>query len=145
VAARSTFSPRPHPAGSRRREALRATLRGAGLEALLVTDLVNVRYLTGFTGSNAALLVHAEDGPDAEDRTVLATDGRYTTQAAAESPDLPLLVERACAPALLGATTATAIGFDSAQVTVDALDTLTAATAAELRRAPGLVERLRAV
>jgi Xaa-Pro aminopeptidase len=145
VAARSTFTPRPHPAGSRRREALRAALREAGLEALLVTDLVNVRYLSGFTGSNAALLVHAEDSPDAEDRTVLATDGRYTTQAAAETPDLPLLVERACAPALLGATTAGRVGFDSAQVTVDALDTLTEATAADLRRAPGLVERLRAV
>ncbi|MCD2197816.1 aminopeptidase P family protein [Actinomycetospora endophytica] len=145
MAARSTFSPRPHPAAARRREALRAALREAGLEALLVTDLVNVRYLSGFTGSNAALLVHAGDGPDAEDRTVLATDGRYTTQAAAETPDLPLLVERACAPGLLGASTAGAIGFDSAQVTVDTLDVLTAATEAELRRAPGLVERLRAV
>lgn len=120
-------------------------LRGAGLEALLVTDLVNVRYLAGFTGSNAALLVHAADGPDAEDRTVLATDGRYTTQAAAETPDLPVLVDRVCAPALLGDSDAGAIGFDSAQVTVDALDTLTAATDADLRRAPGLVEALRVV
>jgi Xaa-Pro dipeptidase len=120
-------------------------LREADLEALLVTDLVNVRYLAGFTGSNAALLVHAADSPDAEDRTVLATDGRYTTQASAETPDLPLLVDRACAPALLGASSAGAIGFDSAQVTVDVLDTLTAAADAELRRAPGLVERLRAV
>ncbi len=120
-------------------------LRGADLDALLVTDLVNVRYLAGFTGSNAALLVHADDGPGDEDRTVLATDGRYTTQAAAETPDLAVLVDRACAPALLGATGAAAIGFDSAQVTVDAFDTLAAATDADLRRAPGLVERLRAV
>jgi Xaa-Pro aminopeptidase len=141
----STPTPSPRPAGVRRREALRAALRDAGLDALLVTDLVNVRYLAGFTGSNAALLVHAADGPGDEGRTVLATDGRYTVQAAAETPDLPLLVERACAPALLGTTGAAAIGFDSAQVTVDALDTLTAATGADLRRAPGLVERLRAV
>ena len=28
---------------------------------MLVTDLVNVRYLSGFTGSNAALLVFADD------------------------------------------------------------------------------------
>ena len=43
-----------------RRDALRALLPAAGVDALLVTDLVNVRYLTGFTGSNAALLVHAD-------------------------------------------------------------------------------------
>ena len=141
----STPTPSPRPTGVRRREALRVALREAGLDALLVTDLVNVRYLAGFTGSNAALLVHAADGPGDEGRTVLATDGRYTVQAAAETPDLPLLVERACGPALLSATTAAAIGFDSAQVTVDALDTLTAATGADLRRAPGLVEGLRAV
>ena len=141
----STPTPSPRPTGVRRREALRVALREAGLDALLVTDLVNVRYLAGFTGSNAALLVHAADGPGDEGRTVLATDGRYTVQAAAETPDLPLLVERACGPALLSATTAAAIGFDSAQVTVDALDTLTAATGSDLRRAPGLVEGLRAV
>ena len=44
---------------------------------MLVTNLVNVRYLTGFTGSNGALLVRADGGD------VLATDGRYTTQAGA--------------------------------------------------------------
>jgi Xaa-Pro aminopeptidase len=38
---------------------------------MLVTDLINVRYLSGFTGSNAALLVFADD-----DDAVLATDGR---------------------------------------------------------------------
>ena len=146
--------PRPHPAGVRRREALRALLRGAGLDALLVTDLVNVRYLSGFTGSNAALLVHADDDAAAEDRTVLATDGRYRTQAGAEAPDLPLLVERACGPALLAAASAGRVGFDSAQVTVDGLDVLVAAAdgrgggaggGVELARAAGLVERLRAV
>lgn len=139
--------PERAPGGhARRRDALRDLLRGAGLDALLVTDLVNVRYLTGFTGSNAALLVHAADAADGgEDRTVLATDGRYTTQAAAQSPDLAVLVERACAPALL-TDTGGVVGFDSAHVTVDAHAELTEALAAgELRRAPGLVERLRAV
>ena len=42
-----------------RRASLRALLSARGLDALLVTDLVNIRYLTGFTGSSAALLVHA--------------------------------------------------------------------------------------
>ena len=44
-----------------RRDALRAQLREREVDALLVIDLLNVRYLTGFTGSNAALLVHAAD------------------------------------------------------------------------------------
>ncbi|GAA4923447.1 Xaa-Pro aminopeptidase [Actinomycetospora succinea] len=139
--------PERAPGGhARRRDALRDLLREAGLDALLVTDLINVRYLTGFTGSNAALLVHAGDDADAgEDRTVLATDGRYTTQAAAQTPDLAVLVERACAPALLAGRDG-AIGFDSAHVTVDGhADLVAALEHGDLQRAPGLVETLRAV
>lgn len=59
---------------------LREALDGAGCDALLVTDLTNIRYLTGFTGSAATLLV----GPDG---MVLVTDGRYRDQAAAEVGD----------------------------------------------------------
>jgi len=77
----------------RRARLLDLTLAG-GAESVLVTRLVNVRYLTGFTGSNAALLL-------TEREAVLATDGRYTTQAGAQSPDLDLLVERECAAALV--------------------------------------------
>jgi len=62
---------------------------------MLVTDLVNVRYLSGFTGSNAALLVRADD-----ETPVLATDGRYVTQAAQQVPDAEVVIERACAPHL---------------------------------------------
>ncbi len=141
--------PERAPGGhARRRDALRDLLRGADLDALLVTDLVNVRYLTGFTGSNAAVLVHAADDADrGEDRTVLATDGRYIQQAAHETPDLRVLVTRACAAGLLGADGEHgAVGFDSAHVTVDGHTELTSAlTHGELRRAPGLVETLRAV
>lgn len=139
--------PERAPGGhARRRDALRDLLREGGLDALLVTDLVNVRYLTGFTGSHAALLVHAGDDADGgEDRTVLATDARYTTQAATQTPGLPVLVERACAPALLRSGGGR-IGFDSAHVTVDGhADLVTALADGELARAPGLVETLRAV
>jgi Xaa-Pro aminopeptidase len=61
-----------------------------GADLLLVTSLVNVRYLTGFTGSNAMVLV----GPDTR---AFVTDFRYVEQSAAEmvgdwertiSPDL---------------------------------------------------------
>ena len=54
---------------------LRESLEAAGCEALLVTRLVNIRYLTGFSGSAAMLLV-------LPDRVVFTTDGRYRDQSA---------------------------------------------------------------
>ncbi|MCD9153052.1 M24 family metallopeptidase [Aeromicrobium duanguangcaii] len=57
---------------------LRVLLADSGHAAMFVSDLVNVRYLTGFTGSNGALLVPLEHDP------VFLTDGRYRDQAAAE-------------------------------------------------------------
>lgn len=58
-----------------RADRLRALLPDAGCDAMVLTDLTNIRYLTGFTGSNGLLLVTA-------DRMVLATDGRYRGQSA---------------------------------------------------------------
>ena len=54
---------------------LRPALAGAGCDALLVTSLVNIRYLTGFTGSAGLLLVR-------EDDLLFVSDGRYAQQAA---------------------------------------------------------------
>ena len=54
---------------------LRERLSAADCEALLVTNLVNIRYLTGFTGSAGLLLV-------LPDELVLVTDGRYRFQSA---------------------------------------------------------------
>ncbi len=128
-----------------RREALRALLPAAGVDALLVTDLVNVRYLTGFTGSNAALLVHL-DG-DAACR--FCTDGRYRTQAAQEVPDLQPVIDRASALALAGeaATLRVArLGFESDHVTVDAHAALAERAAPAVTvPVPGLVQKLRTV
>jgi Xaa-Pro aminopeptidase len=112
---------------------------------MLVTDLINVRYLSGFTGSNAALLVFA-DGDDA----VLATDGRYRTQAAQQAPDLEVAIERACGRYLAGraaAAGAQRVGFESHVVTVDAYDALAAASGdtTELIRAAQTVEALREI
>jgi Xaa-Pro aminopeptidase len=112
---------------------------------MLVTDLINVRYLSGFTGSNAALLVFA-DGEDA----VLATDGRYRTQAAQQAPDLEVAIERACGRYLAGrAASANAhrVGFESNIVTVDGYDALAGAAGntTELVRASQAVEALREI
>jgi len=113
-----------------RRERLREHLSAAGAEAALVTRLVNVRYLTGFTGSNGALLVTG-------DAAYLATDGRYTTQAAAQSPDLDVVVARECAPALVAHASRErlgALGFEAHDVTVEMHHEL-----ADIEGAPALV------
>ncbi len=52
---------------------LRGGFADAGVDALLVTRLPNVAYLSGFTGSAGMLLVNRDD-------TVLVTDGRYAQQ-----------------------------------------------------------------
>ena len=98
-----------------RRARLVDLVRTTDAEAALVTRLVNVRYLTGFTGSNAALLVR--DG-----HTVLATDGRYTTQARTQAPDVELLVDRECAAALVNRCAADGVrrlAFEAHDVTVE--------------------------
>ena len=129
---------------AQRRDRLRQRLATAGLDALLVTDLVNVRYLSGFTGSNAALLIRAD-----EETPVLATDGRYRTQAAEQAPDAEVCIERACAPHLAGRAAADGVrrlGFESHVVTVEGYDLLDkAAGDVELVRAPRTVEALREV
>lgn len=61
----------------RRIGSLRRKLTRAGLSGIVVTHLPDVRYLSGFTGSSAALAIHRRGAS-------LFTDGRYKTQAAAE-------------------------------------------------------------
>jgi Xaa-Pro aminopeptidase len=60
-----------------RAERLAGLVDDAGLDALLVTGLVNVRYLTGYTGSNGIALIGART-------RAFVTDFRYVEQAAAE-------------------------------------------------------------
>src|SRR5205823_7252988 len=62
---------------SDRAERLTAQFGETGIDVLLVTDLVNVRYLTGYTGSNGLALL----GPEVRR---FITDFRYVEQAAAE-------------------------------------------------------------
>jgi Xaa-Pro aminopeptidase len=65
---------------------LRTRFEAAQVDALLVTNLANVRYLTGFTGSAGVLAVTAE-------RALLVTDGRYRTQSAEQVADAGVEVE----------------------------------------------------
>ncbi|MGH8869289.1 MAG: M24 family metallopeptidase [Actinomycetes bacterium] len=104
----------PETSPAVRRDRLRSLLTESQAEAALVTRMVNVRYLTGFTGSNAALLLTLE-------ATVLATDGRYETQAAAQAPDTERVIRRDCAAALVERAAAQHVehlAFEAHDVTV---------------------------
>ncbi|MGH8884284.1 MAG: M24 family metallopeptidase [Egibacteraceae bacterium] len=73
---------------AQRRVRLGERLGEARVDALLVTRPVNVRWLTGFTGSAGSCLVR----PDGS--CLLVTDGRYAEQAAAQAADVELVVDR---------------------------------------------------
>ena len=60
-----------------RSERLRESVGAAGLDGLLVSNLTNIRYLTGFTGSSGLLLLSGTG-------LLLLTDGRYGEQATAQ-------------------------------------------------------------
>ncbi len=99
-----------------RRDALRTLLIEADLDAALITRLVNVRYLTGFTGSNGALLLTQDDA-------VLATDGRYITQSAAQAPDVERHITQTVPFDLVQRSAAAGrsrTGFEAHDVTVEA-------------------------
>ncbi|GAC1323718.1 MAG: Xaa-Pro peptidase family protein [Mycobacteriales bacterium] len=122
-----------------RRAAVRPLLAERKLAAMLVTRLVNVRYLTGFTGSNGALLVTS-------DAAVLATDGRYLTQSAAQAPEVERVIDRNVAAALVRRAEQAGVrrlGFEAHDMTVEAHGALAGTDGVELTPAGRLVERLR--
>ncbi len=96
----------------------------AGVESLLVTHLPDVRYLCGFTGSNAALAITPA-------RAVLFTDGRYTVQAKQQTQAARVAISKqsalqdACA--WLGGSGAKHVFFSPEHTTVAALAAMTAA------------------
>ena len=115
-------------------------LEGRELDALLVTDLVNLRWLTGFSGSNGAAIVGG-------DHRLFWTDFRYGDQAEREVGEA---FERRRAGRSLLSDLAGAlrgrVGFDDANLSVGDHRTLSReAKSAELVPAGGLIEGLRAV
>jgi Xaa-Pro aminopeptidase len=126
---------------------LRAEFADAGIDALLVTFLPNVRYLTGFTGSAAMVLVT----PDA---ALFTTDGRYRTQSAEQldgagvdatieigvtAADQRDVFARALDPGARVGLEAHAVSWSLQRALADAFD------GHELVATDGLVEQLRLV
>src|SRR5665213_3133875 len=105
--------------------------KAAGVDCLLVTHLPDVRYLCGFTGSNAALVL-------AGGRSVLFTDGRYTTQAKAEAVGTRVVIAKkpavAAACEWIEAAGVKRCGFDAAQTSVAGLESMRKIISAKLRR-----------
>jgi Xaa-Pro aminopeptidase len=116
---------------SLRKRRAAAAAKSAGVDAMVVTHLPDVRYLCGFTGSNGALVL-------AGGRAVLFTDGRYTGQAKAEAVGTRVVIAKK--PAVVAACEWMASagvrrsGFDAANTTVAGLETMRKAVPARVRR-----------
>jgi Xaa-Pro aminopeptidase len=119
-------------------------LADEALDALIVEGAANLRYLTGYTGSNGLALVLSGGG---EDRFL--TDFRYASQIAEELE--PSLASEIIGGDLLDAIAerlpAGRVGFDDAQLSVRRHARLRGLVGdgTELVAASGLIERLRAV
>jgi Xaa-Pro aminopeptidase len=110
-------------------------------DQLFVSDLVNVRYLTGFTGTNGACLVGTEE-------RIFFTDFRYTERAereVGEEWERPE-AERELVPQI-AARMSGKVGFEDAKLSVRQLARLEAAVdeGVDLVPAGDLVEQLRSV
>jgi Xaa-Pro aminopeptidase len=121
-----------------RADRLVALLEERSLDWLLVTNLVNVRYLTGFTGTNGACLV-------SRDERLFLTDFRYVERARAEVLEFERVAGGRDLLGDLAARLTGRAGFDDAHVSVRAHGRLSekAGEGVELVPAGGLVERLR--
>ena len=123
----------PSPALSRRQHAVRDALASRGLDAIVVTSLPNIQYLTNFAGSSAILVV-------TPDRLVFITDFRYLTvlAEAAGTPHACPGIEIVTVEGSYDGTLATfligqkwrRIGFEAAHLTVDRYGWLTKTIAA---------------
>jgi Xaa-Pro aminopeptidase len=133
----------PHAEAAARRARLLRRIRREKLDALLVTNVHNVRYLSGFLGDDSALLVTPE-------RTYLLTDSRYVEQAEAETRGIGIVLRR---KGMMPVAAATARKAGVRTLGVEGR-TMTMAEAEELRKAlpkaavkptRGMVERLRMI
>jgi Xaa-Pro aminopeptidase len=126
-----------------RQDALRLALQGEGVDGLLITHLPNIRYLTGFTGSAALLLVRA-------DASILISDFRYAIQAPQEVGQVAAVeIDQRSVWDRLGRVLTgvplDALGIESSNLTVRDAERLSGLTRARVVPTAELVERLRAI
>jgi Xaa-Pro aminopeptidase len=123
-----------------RGDRLAASLRERELDLFLVTELTNVRYLTGFTGTNGACVC----GPDTR---LFLTDFRYTERAATEVEEWETITVTDDWLAGIAFHLQGRFGFEDDHASVRLLERLKGklADGAESVAAGGMVEKLRRV
>jgi len=114
-----------------RKSRLLKSVHAAGLDALLITHLSDIRYLCGFSGSSGALAISGS-------RAILFTDGRYTEQAKKETEGAKVVIAKgsplSAACEWVEAAGVERCGYDPAHTTVSALGAMRAAVTPKRRR-----------
>lgn len=118
----------------------------SGVNALVVVSMDNIRWLTGFTGSTALLLVKNND-------SVLIVDGRYTQQAIDQirlSGASARVVEARTQSLQIGQLSrelagVKACGFDSSEITMLNFETIAAECSCSFVAVNGVVQQLRRI
>ena len=123
-----------------RGDRLAAAVAGRELDCLLVTDLVNVRYLTGFGGTNGACVC----GPETR---VFLTDFRYTERAEVEVDGWEVITAKDDWLGEIASRLSGRAGFEDHKMAVRTLGKLKEklSEGVELEGAGGAVEKLRRV
>ena len=133
--------------GIRRLRKLRASIAKKGLDALLLSQPENLRYLSGFTGSSGWLLISGQNA-------ILATDFRYVEQAKGESPDFEIIQTkqelRDWLPGLASDLGCHKLGFEANFISYDSSHKLSEAIRTkqinlELVPTTGIIEQLRSI
>lgn len=124
-----------------RRKKLREHLQDQEISAFVTHNLINARYLTGFTGSHATVVV----GPDSQD-DIIFTDGRYAHQVKQQCPDLRTSIESASLKAaadLLTHKNIPSVGIESAHMSLEQYRKFTSWYKGQCVELTSMVENLR--
>jgi Xaa-Pro aminopeptidase len=133
--------------GIKRLQKLRTSIAEKGLDALLLSQPENLRYLAGFTGSSGWLLISGQNA-------ILATDFRYVEQAKGESPDFEIIrikqELRDWLPGLVSDLGWHKLGFEANFISYNSYHKLSEAiktkqVSLELVPTTGIVEQLRSI
>jgi len=131
------------PPYAQRLRRLRASLAGKKLDAYLVTGLKDIRYLTGFTGSNAYAVISA-------DKAFFLTDPRYVSQSAQEVKGFRVRIFKKAVEEVkraVAATGASVTGFEPSSMSFETHAKLAGALkgTTRLKSSPGVLTALRRV
>ncbi|MGM8213479.1 M24 family metallopeptidase [Virgibacillus sp. W0430] len=121
---------------------LRDSFETAGIDALLVTDPINRKYITGFTGTAGVALITKNDA-------LLITDFRYTQQAKEQTDSFTVIEHKKLLleeiNAQLNQLNINRLGFEKSNVTFGEYEQYSKLFASELIPTSSLIEELRLV